>query len=508
MKNINKTFSLLTLVSLLCFYNVGHAQIDPSLKEGLKYKLNEDGSHWIKMNMTTQLWLRYNDNNPASAIGASAATAYAVPTTYDASIRRMRFVLSGQVTDRLSFFVQWGQNGISPIAPRKSLQFFHDITAEYAVIPKHFVLGTGIMGWDGPGRYSNPSTTSIMGIDLPVYQQTENDITEQDVRKLGVYAKGKIEKLDYRVSVGIPYAFGISQIGGAVTNPGDAFVLTQSDNSKSTNPYTKASPSAYNISTYNTVPMGATSGNVKGTGSCYQGYFAYQFLDQESNFGAGTNGTYLGKKKVFNIGAGFKYTPNAMMHLTGADSTATHKYFVDTVTSDMKIFCVDVFLDYPINKDKGTAITAYAAYTNSDYGAKYIRNVGANNTTNQTLGGSSFNGTGNGFPALGTGSSYYTQVGYKFKDGLLGSQGTLQPYANFLYASYDRLSNPVMVWGAGLSWLINGHNQKVTLGIENRPVFVSVSSSNAAQYSSNSIGDIVDSKSNKMMAVLQYQIAF
>jgi len=39
----------------------------------------------------------------------------------------------------------------------------------------------------------------------------------------------------------------------------------------------------------------------------YQGYFMYQFLDQESNFGPGMAGSYLGKKKVFNIGAGFNY---------------------------------------------------------------------------------------------------------------------------------------------------------------------------------------------------------
>jgi len=471
MKNINKTISLLTLISLLCFYNVGHAQIDPSLKDGLKYKLNEDGSHWIKMNMTTQLWLRYNDNNPASAING-----YAVPTSMDASIRRMRFVLSGQVTDRLSFFVQWGQNGINPLTPRKSLQFFHDITAEYAVIPKHFVLGAGLMGWDGPGRYSNPSVTSIMGIDLPVYQQTTIDITEQDVRTLGVYAKGKVEKLDYRLSMGMPYVLGVTQIGGATTAP-DAI--------------------AYTNSTYSTIPMGATNGKISAPGALYQGYFAYQFLDQESNFGAGTTGTYLGKKTVFNIGAGFKYQANAMFHYN--DTTTNGNVKKDTVTSSIMIYCVDVFLDYPINKEKGTAVTAYAAFTKSDFGPNYVRMVGANNPVNGTIGGSSFNGSGNAFPAVGTGTQMYVQAGYKFQDGLLGSQGTLQPYANLLYAKYDRLADAAIVWGAGVSWLINGHNQKVTLGIENRPIYTA---------QTNATSNDAKLTDHKNQVVLQYQIAF
>lgn len=431
-----------------------HAQFDPSIKEGIKYKLNEDGSHWVKMNMTSQIWLRYNENNPGSSING-----FAVPESYDVGIRRIRFVLSGQVTDRMSFFVQLGQNSFDALSARKTGIFFHDITLDYTVIKKNLTLGAGLMGWDGIGRFTNPSTGNILSLDLPVFAQTENDLNEQDVRKLGVYAKGKIEKLDYRISVASPFAIGVA---GS----------------------TAPDPIAYKNSTYSTLPAKAS----------YQGYFMYQFFDQESNFGAGTTGTYLGKKKVFNIGAGFKYQDKAMFHYGDTMAGYVKK---DTVYNPLVIWGVDVYYDAPINKDKGTAVTFYAGYFNYNYGAGYIRNVAPMNPVSGTIAGlSSFNGSGNGWPQLGTGNVLYAQGGYKFKDGLLGSEGTLLPYATILYAQYDRLKDPVITAGAGINWLISGHNQKITLGVENRPI-----------YYAQTNGDITSS-SRKNEIVLQYHVAF
>jgi hypothetical protein len=41
----------------------------------------------------------------------------------------------------------------------------------------------------------------------------------------------------------------------------------------------------------------------------------YQFFDQEDNLLPYTTGSYLGKKKIVNLGAGFIYQPDAMWNL-------------------------------------------------------------------------------------------------------------------------------------------------------------------------------------------------
>ncbi len=68
----------------------------------------------------------------------------------------------------------------------------------------------------------------------------------------------------------------------------------------------------------------------------------YQFLDEEANQVAYTQGTYLGAKRVFNIGAGFEYQDKAMYRLNGSD----------TVRSSLALFAVDIYYDAPINEDK------------------------------------------------------------------------------------------------------------------------------------------------------------
>ncbi|MFN3876037.1 MAG: porin, partial [Flavobacteriales bacterium] len=57
-----------------------------------------------------------------------------------------------------------------------------------------------------------------------------------------------------------------------------------------------------------TPPLGAQPVAVDNNGrssAAYAGYLMWQFLEQESNVLPFTVGTYVGTKKVFNIGAGF-----------------------------------------------------------------------------------------------------------------------------------------------------------------------------------------------------------
>jgi hypothetical protein len=410
--------------------------------------------------MVMQNQARYTENNPNSLVNG-----FSQNFTTDLAIRRIRFVALGQLTDRISFFVQFGQNSFSYLSPRKTGAFFHDVSADYAVVKKHLSIGFGLNGWNGPSRFSNTSVASIMPLDPPGYAEVTNDTYDQFVRRLGVYAKGKIGKLDYRLSAAKPFA---SQTGSAidpVNNIGSTF-------------------------------------SVKPPNMVYQGYVMYQFLDQESNLGPGCAGSYLGKKRIFNVGAGFYTQRNAMMFINPNNNINK-----DTSYQDITLFSADIFWDAPLNKEKGTAISVYAAYSSYNYGTNFMRIQGPANPANgvntayvaqtySVVSNYDKQNYGNAVPYLGTGNILYTQIGYKFKDKLLGEQGTLQPYGTIQYAIYNRLADPMLVWTAGINWLIKGSNSKFTLDYQNRPYFTENSSGNLKQ------------KNRYGMYVLQYQIAF
>ena len=447
-----KAFRLIfsfTLVSPLLM-----AQFPKKLQNGLKYYVDKsDSSKFIQLGMVGQFWARNTDNNPYTAVQGTAQS-----NTTDFSIRRIRFVLSGVLTDRVSFFVQFGQNNLNYLSARKAGSFFHDVTADYAFIKKKLLIGVGLNGWNGPSRFSNTSVGSILVLDPPNYQEVTNDTYDQFVRRLGMYAKGKLGKLDYRLSVGKPFV--IQTTSGSGTE-------------------------AINVnSAFSTLPPKMN----------YQGYFMYQFLDQESNFGPGTAGSYLGKKRVFNIGAGFNYQQDAMFHYGNVVAK-------DTIKQDIKLFAVDVFYDAPVNKEKGTALSLYACYSNYNYGANFIKVSGPDNPANGSTKPASAtafekSNYGNAFPYLGTGSVGYIQAAYKFKNDLFGSQGTLQPYVDLQYSRYDRLAEGMSAFDIGVNWLVYGNNSKITLNYQSRPYFAP-----------DANGDLVEN-SRLGEWVLQYHVAF
>jgi hypothetical protein len=450
--NYERRTGIILSFSLLLFTHQAFAQFPEKLKNGLRYYLDKnDSSRFITMNMTAQLWIRSNENNPYTTVNGAYQS-----NTIDMSIRRIRFVLSGALTDRVNFFMQFGQNNLNYLSARKAGSFFHDVTADYAVIKKKFSIGAGLNGWNGPSRFSNISVPSILVLDPPGYQEVTNDTYDQFVRRLGVYAKGKLGKLDYRVSAGKPFV--IQTTSGSGIEPINS------------------------NSAFSTLPPELV----------YQGYFMYQFLDQESNFSPANPGSYLGKKRVFNIGAGFYSQKNAMFHYGDP-------VLKDTINQNLKLFAIDVFYDAPLNKEKGTALSLYSSFSSYNYGTNFIKVTGADNPAN----GSSKTATsfeksnyGNAFPYLGTGNIGYIQAAYKFRNKLLGDQGTLQPFADFQYSQYDRLKDPMYVFDIGVNWLIYGNNSKITLNYQNRPYFAP-----------DSNGALVQN-SRLDQWVIQYQVAF
>lgn len=409
-----------------------------------KIAFNENASHYVKLTFLNQIWMRYNESNPGS-------TVYNAPksTTYDIGLRRTRFQLFGQLSDRVFFYTQFGLNNISYTSPRKQGLFLHDATSEYVVVKRALSMGVGLTGWNGVSRYSSPSVGSILTMDAPLYQQATNDVNDQFLRKLSIYAKGKLGALDYRFILSNPMS-----VQKASTSGGD---FGQN-------------------SSFSTLP-----GKMQ-----VHGYVNYQFKEEESNLLPYNVGSYLGKKSVFNIGAGFLVQPDAMWRQGNN---------MDTLQTNLQLYSVDVFYDLPLNSQKKNAITVYASYQYSDYGKNYLRSIGAMNPATGVDANGSINGAGSACPIIGTGNTLYAQAGYLFKQDLLKDKGTLQPFVGIQFSKFDILKDPVTTIDCGLNWLMEGHRSKLSLNYQNRPVF-----------NTDVNGQNVQT-SRKSMVVLQYQIS-
>jgi len=405
---------ILGLALVFCFAGRTEAQI--SYKDRKLY-LNQDGSSYVKLTFLTQGWLRYQQYNPGTTI-----FGYSKDKGPDIGIRRYRIQLYAQITDRIFIYSQFGENNFNAIADRKLGFFVHDATAEYALDKKRLSLGLGLTGWNGLSRFTSPSIGTIMGIDAPLYLQSTNDVTDQFLRKLSLYAKGKLGKLDYRLVMSHPMAIQKSaNYNAAITN----------------------------ISSFSAQPPKMQ----------WHGYLQYQLFDEESNLIPYNTGTYLGKKKVLNFGIGALYQHDAMWHMENND----------TVSSNLFQVSADVFYDAPVGS-KGAAISAYGNVAYYNYGKDYVRNLGPMNPANGDADPAILNGGGNSFPMYGTGTTLYGQLGYKLRDSLIGNT-TLMPYIAVQNSRFERLHQPVNFVDVGMNWLLPNHMSKLTLSYQNRPVY-------------------------------------
>jgi hypothetical protein len=421
-------------------------------RENLRLNLNADGSRFFQATFLNQTWLRYNESNPGTTILSKPA-----PNSFDIGLRRTRIQLFGQITKRTFIYFQFGQNNFNYLSAtagnRKIAAFFHDAVGEYKVTRNDGLkIGAGLTITNGLSRFSQPSISSIMTLDVPVFAQATVDQTDEFSRKLSVYARGQVGHIDYRFALSDPFPI---QTNGS------------------------------------TPPAIATHANFaqQGHSKQFQGLLQWQFFDKDAHTTPYATGTYLGKKKMLNVGVGAIYQPDAMWRLSNND----------TVFEPMLLLCGDVFLDMPVNKETGTAVSAYAGYYHLDYGRDYLRYNGIMNPANGTTQANAVGGVGptfgNAVPMFGTGSTIYAQAGYKFKNDLLGDgHGTLMPYASWTHSNYERLADPVDVYDVGINWLISGHNSKLSLDYQSRPTF---------GFDGN--GDIRKER-RKSQVTLQYQV--
>jgi hypothetical protein len=356
--------------------------------------------------------------------------------------------------NKTSAFPSYNTNGTP--SNRKIGAFFHDALAEYEVLRdgNNFLrLGGGLTIVSGLSRFTQPSVGTILSMDVPVFAQATVDQNDQFGRKLAIYARGQAGKLNYRVALADPF---LVETNGTAPSP-----LNQN-----------AQFSSHGLSKQ------------------IDAMLVWNIFDTEDNTTPGyMTGTYLGRRKVWNIETGIIQQNNALRRLEGTQA----------VSENMTLWSVASYLDMPLNMDKGTAVSGYAGYFNTDYGKGYLRYNGIMNPatgTNQPIIGAS-NSHGNAFPMFGTGEVVYAQAGYKFKNNLLGDQGTLQPYATYQRANYERINGSVNVYNVGVNWLIKNHNSKLSLDYQLRPVYKN----------STVDANMLDRDSRKSAIVLQYQIS-
>lgn len=379
--------------------------------------ISPDGSKYIKFGMNLQIWGRYSELNPGSKVGTTE-----VDETYDIVIRRLRLQAMGMLTDNIFFHLQLGQNNINFTqnnGPSNAPLSVMDALGEYHFSSK-LHIGGGLTSWGaGTTRYSANSSSSQLTLDTPMYQQFSNTSSTFGNRNLSIYAKGYLGKFNYRAAITNPYRNTTNNLG-------------------------------INSSISTETPRAQ-----------YSGILTYSFLDKESIEDAYHKGTYLGIKKVFNLGLGYMTQAKAMWHLT-PDATIAY--------DDMKVLGFDVFYDSPISQ-KGDAITAYAAFNNSNYGKNYIQSV---NTPNPAIGDNTLlNGSGAGFIGVGTGNIYYAQFGYLFaKSDNVDKKGRFQPYAAMQIADLEALDVPMTMYELGVNYYTTGTlGPKFSLNYQNRAVY-------------------------------------
>ncbi len=159
----------------------------------------------------------------------------------------------------------------------------------------------------------------------------------------------------------------------------------------------------------------------EGIGFRYSGRVHATFFDQEA--GLVYKGTYVGKKRVLTVGAGYELQPNAVY----ASETSG--------AQDYSAYTFDVFYEHPT--PYGT-FTVSGAYLKTDFGEAAIRGV----TDAQGV-----TGERNGF---------YWKAGY-----MLGPVQVFGRWERWSFADLASAGAPEGVVGQKLTWLVGGLNYYV-----------------------------------------------
>lgn len=396
----NRKAALFLSGLFLCIGQLITAQGFPNYDGGFKFELNEDGSKYLRIISWVQGQAIYNSEDTLDANGNENSNL-------NFNLRRARILLYSQLSDDFLILTHFGLNNLngttmSPTGKGDGSQIFlHGAWAEYK-LGKNHAIGGGLHYYNGISRLNSHSTLNMMTLDNHRQAWATLGLSDQFGRHVGIFAKGKFDRLQYRVSVN---EASVSSLDDRTPIPGGG-------------------------ATYS----GRSLLGSKSAGKTYAGYFDYQIFDEESNLLPYKVGTYLGEKRIFNLGAGF------FLHPSGAVIDNGSLVAPEIAGQDVFIYAFDAFYDAPLSDD-GSALTAYAIYQVADYGDNYLFNV------------------------YGTGTLICAHAGYLFKGDV--NKTRFQPYMSYGMHTYDAVDDNMKALGIGIDMYMSGHHSKLTLEYKN-----------------------------------------
>ena len=461
---MKKNLVLIAPLLLLLYKPVSGQGGSPDYKEGMRIKFDSAGKKYIQFNTYATFWARHTITNPGTAINGVEKGSWT-----DFSIRQFRLLTYSQLSARYLIVANIGidnqtfssggtagggntGNGgaqYSGTLGKKPELYIHDLWNEYAVFPDKdpvtkmprkvsLYIGTGLHYWLGISRMTTASSSNYLALDVPIYNWPLVDLSDQFARQLGIYFKGNIGPVNYRWSLNKPFT---------VINPPVAYPQGAAD-------------SGY-----------AVDNNVTGKLST-SGYAAWQFFENESNFLPYTVGTYVGTKKVLNIGAGYYYTAEGTT--TQATNTATSVL----QRHNISLWAADAFADLPFGSKRANwAFTGYSAYYHYNFGPGYLRNASIMNENVGAASGyagiKSQAGYGNLAPVIGTGTSWFTQAGLLLPKTIWRSSVRLQVFGEYSLQKFQRYGDSKFTyWSCGSNIYIDGHHARLTVKYQTRPIIV------------------------------------
>ncbi len=318
----------------------------------------------------------------------------------DAQIRRSRVIIKGQVSEKVSFFMETDapkQEGINS----KNL-FTQDAYIDYAIIDE-FKIAAGHILLPFM-HHDRSSAVSQLGVD---YNANTVKVGSNVWRDTGVEVRGLLFGgiIDYRA--------------GAFDGQ-DREWVTMDDTDRTEDTQLNKNDSLR-----------------------YTGRIQLNFLDAEEGFFY--SGNYLGKKKVLSLGGGVDYQPD--VYAKDVDKT-----------DDYMAWTVDLTVDMPVGKGNSFALQgAYVQYNNNP---KFDSNPDVEEVV-VDFGGDTYDEyTYKGVTQTYESTAYFVQMGFLWNNML---QPVVKYWNTNTTAVEDGDEVQTTMLTGGLNYFINGHNANIKI---------------------------------------------
>ena len=451
-----------------------HAQVDPAAADGdsplvpahrgLELYVGADSQALFRPILINQFWAKATHNNPGTATRDGDREAAWSPTL---GVRRVRLLVLAELGDRVQAFAQLGINnqtfatgggsgtgGVGGYGQAKKPQVFvHDAWGQYRVayrpkaaegayagFPSSLYVGAGLHYYHGLSRLSQAGVPTGMLLDFPIVNFPDVERGSQFARQFGVYAKGDVRRLHYRVAVNQPFV----NDGRPPARFGDR---------------DPAAPAPGRL-----LAVDYPTDNL-----AYTAYAEWRFGEWEGHTLPFRPFTYLGSKRLLNLGAGFYAQPHAVATYDVVDDGQGSLTRIDD-THAKAVWSVDAYAEQP--GATTDAFTAYLVHYGYDFGPGYYRSFGLLNTAPGApaadfAGEAVVDGFGNAEPLMGTGGITHLQGGYLWPGG--GGRVRFQTYAAVTRKDLDFLGVATYRYDLGANLFLGGHAAKVSANVALRP---------------------------------------